>query len=70
MENVIKKLDATYKDASKQFDHYFEQERMAKDDDAREFYSREKNFWLGMANGLQQARAVVVQEEVTGGTPF
>ena len=70
MKDVIKKLEATYKDASRQFDHYVEQESLAKDDEARAFYSGEKNFWLGMASGLHGALAVAVQEEVTGGTPF
>ena len=70
MKDVIKKLEAKHKHAVRNVDHYAEHENLAKTDEARAFYASEKNFWLGMASGLHGALAVVVQEELTGGTPF
>ena len=70
MRNVIKKLEAKHERAERRADFHAKQEAKAKSDESREFNAKEKNFWRGIAYGIGEALAVVVQEEVTGGTPF
>ena len=70
MKNLIKKLEAQSSAAKDQIDFYSDMEIQAQNDKARREYEIEKNFWLGMRHAANNALAMVVQEEATGGSPF
>ena len=70
MRDVIKKPEAKHERAERRADFHAKQEAKAQSDESRAFNAKEKAFWLAVAYGIGDALAVVVQEEVTGGTPF